>query len=303
MNKINTKQNEGSQLELLLTQRNLYSSVKKLFGWRTGIAVCLAIGGPFLTSLDSQISVYVAIIVIIYLLIDNVVLQKIESSQKMTAAKVQELFDTNVLEMPWNNIVAGKQLDKEIIASVLSKNDNLDYQALKLIDWYSPEVSQVDITVGRFICQHSNVWWDSSLRRKYLNFLYISSAVVVLGLIITGTILNLTIGVFVIGVLLPMIPLMELLIKQINEHHGSNCCSTDLKENLNDTISRIINGEVINNPESLARTYQDEIYRHRSKCPMVFDWMYWIFKDKQEEQMHFSVAKTVQEIINLNRKV
>lgn len=93
-----------------------------------------------------------------------------------------------------------------------------------------------------------------------------------------------------------MIPLIELLIKQINEHHGSDCCSTDLKDNLNDTLSRIINGEVINNPESLARTYQDEIYRHRSKCPMVFDWMYWIFKDKQEEQMQFSVSKTVKEI-------
>ncbi len=296
MNNINKKQNEEAQLEFLFTQRNLYSSAKKLFGWRTVVAVCLAIGGPFLTSLDSQISVYVAIMAVVYLLLDNLVLQKFESLQKITASKVQELFDTNVLELSWNNIVTGKKPDKEIIASVLSKNNNRDYQALQLVDWYSPDVSKVDLNIGRFLCQRSNVWWDSSLRKKYLNFLYASSAGVALGLIIVGTALNLTIGVFLIGVLLPMIPLMELIIKQINEHRGSDCCSTDLKDNLNDTLSRIINGEVINNPASLARTYQDEIYRHRSKCPMVFDWMYWIFKDKQEQQMQFSIVETVKEI-------
>lgn len=115
-------------------------------------------------------------------------------------------------------------------------------------------------------------------------------------MVITATAMNLVMGVFVIGVLLPVIPLIELLIKQINEHHGSDCCSTDLKDNLNDTISKIIKGEVVNNPESLARTYQDEIYRHRSKCPMVFDWMYWMFKDKQEQQMQFSIVETVKEI-------
>lgn len=296
MNNISKKQNEETQLEFLFAQRNLYSSAKNLFGWRTVIAVCLAIGGPFLTSLDSQISVYVAILAVAYLLLDNLLLQKIESSQKITASKVQELFDINVLELSWNNIVTGKQPDKEIIASILSKNSDRDYKALQLVDWYSSDVSKVDLSTGRFLCQRSNVWWDSSLRKKYLNFLYLSSAIVALGLIIAGIALDLTIGVLIIGVVLPVIPLIELLIKQINEHHGSDCCSTDLKDNLNDTLTRIINGEVINNPESLARTYQDEIYRHRSKCPMVFDWMYWIFKDKQEEQMQFSVSKTVKEI-------
>ena len=98
MNRINIKQNEESQLELLFTQRNLYSSAKRLFGWRTGIAVCLAVAGPFLTALDSQISTYTAIVVVVYLLVDNLVLQKIENFKKITAAKVQELFDTNVLE-------------------------------------------------------------------------------------------------------------------------------------------------------------------------------------------------------------
>jgi hypothetical protein len=263
MNNINKKQNEETQLEFLFVQRSLYSSTKKLFGWRTVIAVCLAVGGPFLTSLDSQISAYVAIIAVVYLLLDNLVLQKVESSQKITAAKIQELFDTNVLELSWNNIVTGKQPDKEIIASILSKNSDRNYTALQLVDWYSSDVSKVDLDTGRFLCQRSNVWWDSSLRKKYLNFLYAFSALVVLGLIITATALNLTMGVFIIGVLLPVIPLIELLIKQINEHHGSDCCSTDLKDNINDTLSRIINGEVINNPESLARTYQDEIYRHR----------------------------------------
>ena len=296
MNRINIKQNEESQLELLFTQRNLYSSAKRLFGWRTGIAVCLAVAGPFLTALDSQISTYTAIVVVVYLLVDNLVLQKIENFKKITAAKVQELFDTNVLEMPWNNIVAGKHLDKEIISSVLSENSNRDYQTLKLVDWYSPEVAQVDIVSGRFLCQRSNVWWDSSLRKKYLNFLYSMSAVVFLALVFLGTALELTMGTFVLGVLLPMIPLIELLVKQISEHHGSSCCSTELKENLNDTLLSITSGVTIQNPESLARTFQDEIFRHRSKCPMVFDWMYWIFKDKQEQQMQFSVAETVKEI-------
>lgn len=296
MNNIASKQNDQVQLDLLFSQRQLYSSAKKLFFWRSCAAVIFAVIGPILSSVQSIESGYVAVFAIAYLFLDNLILERMEVSKKILAAKIQELFDVTVLGLKWNDIVVGKKPDKETIAMILSSNKDRDYIALKLADWYSPKVSDVDLSIGRFLCQRSNVWWDSTLRKRYLNFLYVVLASIFLVVVLLSVYLNMTIINFILGIIFPIIPLAELLIKQIKEHTGSNCCSTELKENLDKTLDSVTMGIEIKNDEILARTYQDEIFRHRSKCPMVFDFMYWIFRDNQEGAMRFSVEEKVKEI-------
>src|SRR4051812_23567705 len=109
MNKISERQNEERQMNFLFVQRELYSGAKKYFIWRTTIALVFATIGPIITSLNDEIGIYIGITAIAYLLIDNLFLERIESSKRLNAAKIQELFDTYLFELPWNKFVAGKK--------------------------------------------------------------------------------------------------------------------------------------------------------------------------------------------------
>lgn len=298
MNDINKKQNENYQLELLFVQRYLYSCAKIIFVCRTITALTLAIVGPVFIAYHNKWSACTALLVIGYLFLDNFVLQKIELNKKETAAKIQELFDTKVFEIDWNNVGVGDIPDRDIITSIISKNKNNDYQSLQLNNWYDASISNIDLSIARLICQNSNIGWDLNLRRRYLIFLYVISILTIISLFVTAINLNLTLIEFILGVLIPTLPLMELTIKQINEHGLNNINSNRLKKILSSELHQITNNIPIANSEFKTRIFQDQIYRYRSTCPVVFDWFYWFFKDTQEDQMQLSVKDKVEEILN-----
>src|SRR5262245_17493008 len=56
-----------------------------------------------------------------------------------------------------------------------------EYEALK--NWYAAEVGQVDVGLGRVLCQRSNLYWDGTLRTRYVFLLLVALAA--LGLTIT----------------------------------------------------------------------------------------------------------------------
>ena len=66
---------------------------------------------------------------------------------------------------------------------------------------------------------------------------------------------------------------------------------------MSDELYSITDNIPIKDSEFKTRMYQDQIYRHRSTCPVVFNWFYWFFKDTQENQMQLSVQDKVDEIL------
>ncbi|MEQ1499859.1 MAG: S-4TM family putative pore-forming effector, partial [Parcubacteria group bacterium] len=119
MNSISEKQNQEKRVELLLTQRILYSQAKIYFIYRTTFALILAILGPALIAININLAPYIALVSIVYWLLDNLWFEKIESTKKIDAAKFQELFDTQVLDLNWNEVVVGSKPDHEIIGSIV----------------------------------------------------------------------------------------------------------------------------------------------------------------------------------------
>src|SRR5437763_1707535 len=111
MNTIPEKQNEPGQLDLLLAQRRLYSRAKVCFTWKISLSMVFAIGGPILSSLYEPASGYVGLAAILCLFVNLLALERLESSYKVNAAKIQELFDTYLFDLPWSEYVAGKKPD------------------------------------------------------------------------------------------------------------------------------------------------------------------------------------------------
>jgi hypothetical protein len=62
-----------------------------------------------------------------------------------------------------------------------------------LFDWYAGIPEQAPLQLARIVCQRTNLWCDSSLRRRYGKLLIAVVILVLLGLIIGAAVRNLTV--------------------------------------------------------------------------------------------------------------
>jgi hypothetical protein len=62
-----------------------------------------------------------------------------------------------------------------------------------LLDWYAGIPEQAPLQLARIVCQRTNLWYDSSLRRRYGKLLIAVVILVLLGLIIGAAVRNLTV--------------------------------------------------------------------------------------------------------------
>jgi len=100
-------------------------------------------------------------------------------------------------------------------------------------------------------------------------------------------------GHFVVGMLLPCLPLIEMLLTQCNEHRETIRNTRDLIAKLDPIIDTLCAKRMVTGLKTTTRNIQDEIFRHRKSCPFVRDWVYWQFRNGQEEEMKYSIERKV----------
>src|SRR5690606_28138413 len=113
-NSINSLQNEGRMLDCLAAQRELYSSAKRIrvaqlmvnyglvaAGVLVGAVVAFAVGA------NNAAPTWIVGGFGIMALFGGQVLRFVVGSRVSCAAKIQEMFDCEVLDLPWNSHLAG----------------------------------------------------------------------------------------------------------------------------------------------------------------------------------------------------
>jgi len=295
MSRINELQNTKSSLELLASQRCLYSQVKRILFYRGLLALGIAIAFPIISAAHPASGFYLALGAFTYLIADLVILQNGESRKKILAAKIQEKFDTEVLSIRWNPIVSEEKPDFEDVAKHGYKI--FEREVDKLRNWYPPNVSSLPEELAKTICQRANVWWDSKLRRKYSRLLIILMAIITISLIII--VKDKTVAeAFVI--VTPFTPLLKMAFEQFSSHRKSADRLDKLKNHLNTAIDTMTTKPSNVVQESTTRSIQDEIYRHRSSSTPIPSIFYWFFKKQYEDGMNFSANKFIEDYLAVN---
>ena len=113
---INEKQNSEWNLKRLAAQRQLYSEAKTLMGIQFILSgafiVAIAI---FSNIIDKKYLAYTAFAAIAIAILDELLLSKRIDNIKENAARIQEEFDCDVLEIPQNKIKIGNHSMMETI--------------------------------------------------------------------------------------------------------------------------------------------------------------------------------------------
>jgi hypothetical protein len=298
MNQIPTVQNSQIQLERLAAQRELYSSAKKLHLAQIIVTVIIPVGLATIAFFFPVFAVIAAIFGVFSFLVDIAVIEPIIKKRKTKAAKIQELFDCDVLLLPKSPLKTVDDIAVEEVLLYYNAHMKISTNVEKIKDWYSPRVGELSIKIARILCQRTNCWWDSKLRQRYSSFLKYSSIAVFAIILVAGFISNLSL-INVTLIASGLIPFFQFCIKQCNDNLDAAkrldelvLFSTQLWK---EALANIYTDE---NLLTNSRRLQDEIYEHRSKSPLILDLYYNLFRSKDEALMNRSSEILVNEALS-----
>lgn len=294
MNKITETQLESTQLKRLAAQRQLYTDAKNVLKFQ----ILSILSAPILVvfiEYFSVPSVYAAFYAIIVTFVNILWLTPWQKSLQKKAAGIQELFDCDVLELDWREIVAGPRLGVEIVEKYALKHRRKDPNYLCLKDWYPKNVGELPLDVTRIACQRENCAWDAELRLRYSRFIMGILVVLVILAIFVGIIGGLSVENFILVVVAPLIPAFVLGIRQYKRFAESAARKKELIKSAIDLWEKALEGTTPEELTSASHNVQDAIYNSRRENPLIFDSFYEFFKKEDEELMYKTAGELVEE--------
>lgn len=293
-NNILIRENESSSIEKLSAQREIYSLAKRLFYLQIFITVISLVLLSFAQLIFSKVdfTLVIATVSLFAIIVDNL-LEKHISGMKEKAAKIQEFFDTYVLDIPWNSILC---LDKpeynEIFKYYTIHKSKKDIS--KLINWYEPEIATVSEKTGKIICQKTNCNYDSSIRKKYSNIILTIGVTTILMILVFTIFSDITLRKVLLTVIFPAVPIIQWTHKNILTNNDSIKNLEQLNSLINSTWNDLITSIIVS--DEAIRQIQDGIYLNRKGSPLIPDFVYDKLRNKLEMQTSYSVGQLVNEI-------
>ncbi|MEX8504069.1 S-4TM family putative pore-forming effector [Leptothrix ochracea] len=292
------RQELPENIELLAAQRNLYSRAKNIIGLQMMLSVPIAICAAITTILKPELKGYVALWGILIVVFDLFVFTPWVKKLRDNAARVQELFDTKVLGLEWNEISVGKKPEREMIHEEAQRHGLAAEDISGLRNWYPVVIDNVPELFGIIISQRSNVWWDARMRRKYTFSIRFILVGIALGLIGYGLYEKKDMFEFLAYIIAPLASTYVLGYRQMMEHGDAADRLDKLKELSEKIWADAVAGKDVGALKLKCRTLQDHIFDHRKKNPPIFDFLFRWFRDGNEVLMKKGAEALVAEIQN-----
>jgi hypothetical protein len=230
MNEIPTRQNSDIALRYLGAQHELYSSAKRWQGWQFVLLVPLTMAFSGATLFQPGLKSFAALYGFAMVLLDSVIVNPKIRALKKDGARVQELFDTEVLNLGWNKFRGGRRLEAETVEEYSAKYLSQSPDLALLKDWYPPSVGGIAIDFARIICQRQNCWWDTKLRQRYAVGAIVTAAVTTLIAFVASLVGGLTLEKFILVVLAPLMPIWSVGLRQYSENREAADGGSRLKD-------------------------------------------------------------------------
>ena len=274
MNLIQQRQNEVKFIDYLKAQRVAYSQCKT-YQVLDSVAIIMAISLPLIAIFNQElVNIFGAIGVlwtIFYLIAEN--FRKTKATQ---GAKIQEQFDTELFDLPWNDILCKAKINRDSQKELSNK-----YTGTDLEDWYSTEIdSHLPHELAVLLCQRINFSWELHLRKHFVRFLWIT-IVLYYGSFFIGTVLA-NMGMYDILVLLaPSLSFLIYGVQNSQALHSHITAKEEALDLIDGKIERYKRDEQLPNKYEL-RQIQDLIFTERTVPEKIPDWFYRLYRNKNE---------------------
>jgi hypothetical protein len=283
MNKIPENQNMDRFQRVMRAKSQIYVEAARLQVLQFALTVVLPVMGACLAVLSATTRPYVAFAALFVTVLDVLWLDRSQRRRLKTAAKMAEAFDCGVLELPWNGFAAGKPVDAETIdaAARAWKGDPKEF-----LDWYPKIVGSAPLHLARIVCQRTNLWYDSGLRRRYRRWLAIFAVEIALLLFIAALATNMSMLDFV-ALITTAAPAFVWAIRENFRQADAADAIEILKGEAESLCERTKTGLRDHAQcEQKSREFQDAIFARRMMNPLIFPLIYRHLRPEMELQMN-----------------
>lgn len=303
------RQQAPEQLERLRAQRWLYRKAKGVAFWQSIVAALVPAALVLPLEYPEAPSYAVVAALAVAGLATELFLDHRRRHLRGLAARIQEAFDCDVLDLPWRAGLAGaerpdsaavKPLAEALQAAASQPRGQKLTQGLA--PWYSPKVQTLALERARIECQRTNCDWDFELRRRYGRWLLVvalAPAVVILVIaLIKDTALDTPLHApAVLGRLLVILgfPAVWAWREWIALRE-----STGRLQEISQAVAVAWEASQGGHrtPEELrqmARDIQDRLLLNRMQSPEVMDWLYnWLRSAQQKAADSAAAARAAE---------
>jgi hypothetical protein len=294
MNQIVVTQNSLRNLRRLAAQRDLYSEAKRIQVWLIAVSTMAVIIWSGLSLANPVLKPYASLWACCATLLDVLVLSPMVKDKKSKAARIQEEFDCDVLELQWSDCKAGDRAEPELLSKHHDKGES-DPDFEKLKDWYPANVQKIPLHLARLLCQRSCGWWERNLRQRYARTAMIVVVLAIIVIVVLGMLSGATV-VNAVSVVLMIQPSLILLVRIHRENNDAAENAERVRKLAEGLWRRAVSGQLTPDEATVeSRHLQNEIFDHRVRSPLVFDWIYNWLRDRHEEQMQAGTAVLIEE--------
>lgn len=290
MNNITVAQESALNIKRLKAQRQLYSVAKYLGALQVVLNVPVIIGVSIIAMIFDKgwgvshrdLAWLVGALGMTFFLLDTLVWGPMINRRRNCAAKIQQLFDSDVLELDWDKILYGEKPDHETVETY-ARNFDASGIVAEFKRWYPISVAQAPLELGRLLSQRTNLSWDMRLRERYNTWVWIVGCIFVTIMMSITFIFDLTAQNIFALVIAPCLPFIAVAAKTIQDNKEAISRLAEMKGAIENTWEEILQTRQI--PKSLG-TFSEHIQRgiflNRQNNPLIFDWVYTLLRNDNE---------------------
>jgi hypothetical protein len=304
-NNIIQKENLPLNIKRLQAQRKLYTTAKTYFSIQLIFSVpviilisfvVLAFGRGWFKLTPHNYDWIIGASGVLFLFIDIAFLNTVISNYREKAAKIQQCFDCDVLNLKWNKIAYGNTPDPEdteIWSQAYIRSVREQYN---FTNWYRVEVGVLPLNVGKIVCQRANCWWDASLRKRYNILLYVTGIILTALIASIAIFLNGSIQEILTLIIAPVLPFWATAVKLMRENREAITRLDAMKDAIGEFWGEVINRRATPvDIEAFSEMIQGGIFANRKNNPLVFDWIHSRMRTSNENALSRSTEYYVEE--------
>lgn len=279
------RQNTPDALVIARAFRRRYTLARRWRLMSVGVGLLIGTLGVLVALLVPGTSDYVSATAAAWIVFSRTVLAANEQRQRRHGATAHELFDTEVFRLPWSSSVARDQPAPEDVRNWGRKQSEEGLQ-----DWYSdarPARHPVDV----LLCQRSTITWARQDHSTYAQLLRWTVGVGLVGTVILGVNLDLSLGQYLLRLGIPVLP-AALDVLDIAKTNAEVAAAKTRLEKEADALLRRACTTATPPTVTECRDLQNGIYGTRLR-PGVPDYVYKITRARRQENMDETVHMQV----------
>lgn len=292
-NDITELQAKPEMVRLIWARDKTYQAAKHTQGWFVFWTAAVPVIGALTSGLWPGLKPALALISLLLLFLDVGLIDRLQKERLKRGAKLQEEFDTRAFGLPWNKFVAGDKVLPEDVTEAASAAMPAKRQK-EIETWYEASVSRVPLAYGRLVCQRTNISYDSRLRRRYGNGLFSVTLVLAIIVLVAGVLLDPKFTDAILGLAM-VAPMLSWALREHRKQIDTCNSLQYLQSEFKTVWTKALEGASDEELKVGSRQLQDAIYQHRASAPLVFDWVYYWMRSKNEREAHAAAEEFVKQ--------